>query len=141
MHSHRTCILTIQLAQPIRCYVHWRTQVFKIEGFVCKRFLPFIPLSLLLPPLSFLALVSFLARPKPRIPFLDLSLPQNQTETLATQARIRLSHPFYIYLKLVLCPIEVPKVGLKVFFYWHVTVSDHITPSENAHAFSPFFAA
>ena len=48
--SERTCILTIQLAQPIRCYVHWRTQVFKIEGFV---FLPFIPLSLLLPPLSF----------------------------------------------------------------------------------------
>ena len=38
--SECTCILTVQLAQPIRCYVHWRTQVFKIEGFVCKRFLP-----------------------------------------------------------------------------------------------------
>ena len=34
----------------------------------------------------FLALVSFLARPKPRIPFLGLSLLRNQTETLATQA-------------------------------------------------------
>ena len=33
-----------------------------------------------------LALVSFLARPKPRIPFLGLSLLRNQTETLATQA-------------------------------------------------------
>ena len=32
------------------------------------------------------ALVSFLARPKPRIPFLGLSLLGNQTETLATQA-------------------------------------------------------
>ena len=33
-----------------------------------------------------LALVSFLARPKPRIPFLGLSLLRNQMETLATQA-------------------------------------------------------
>ena len=36
------------------------------------------------PLFHFLALVSFLARPKPRIPFLLL---RNQTETLATQAR------------------------------------------------------
>ena len=35
----------------------------------------------------FLALVSFLARPNPRIPFLGLPLLRNQTETLATQAR------------------------------------------------------
>ena len=34
----------------------------------------------------FLALVSFLARPKPRISFLGLSLLRNSTETLATQA-------------------------------------------------------
>ena len=34
----------------------------------------------------FLARVSFLARPKPRILFLGLSLLPNQTETLATQA-------------------------------------------------------
>ena len=35
---------------------------------------------------SFLALVSFLARSKPKVPFLGLSLLRNQTETLATQA-------------------------------------------------------
>ena len=39
------------------------------------------------PLFHFLALVSFLARPKPRIPFLGLSLLRNSTETLATQAR------------------------------------------------------
>ena len=38
------------------------------------------------PTFIFLALVSFIARPKPRIPFLGLSLLRNQTETLATQA-------------------------------------------------------
>ena len=44
------------------------------------------------PPLSFfLALVSFLARPKPRIPFHGLSLLRNQTETLATQAKLNLN--------------------------------------------------
>ena len=35
---------------------------------------------------SFLALVSFLARSKPNVTFLGLSLFQNQTETLATRA-------------------------------------------------------
>ena len=34
----------------------------------------------------FLALVSFLAQPKAKIPFLSLSLLRNQTEMLATQA-------------------------------------------------------
>ena len=52
--SERTCILTVQLARPIRCYVHWRTQDFKIEGFVCKRFLPSPP-----PPPSFIFWLSF----------------------------------------------------------------------------------
>ena len=52
--SERTCILTVQLAQPIRCYVHWRTQDFKIEGFVCKHFLPSPP-----PPPSFIFWLSF----------------------------------------------------------------------------------
>ena len=33
--------------------------------------------------------VSFLARPKPRISFLGLSLLRNSTETLATQARVK----------------------------------------------------
>ena len=39
-----------------------------------------------LPLFHFLALVSFLAQPKPRILFLGLSLLRNSTETLATQA-------------------------------------------------------
>ena len=38
----------------------------------------------------FLALVSFLARPKPKVPFLGLSSLRNQTETFATQATISL---------------------------------------------------
>ena len=38
------------------------------------------------PLFHFLALVSFLARSKPKVSFLGISLPQNQTETLATQA-------------------------------------------------------
>ena len=42
------------------------------------------------PTFIFLALVSFLARPKPRIPFLGLSLLRNQTETLAAQAKVPL---------------------------------------------------
>ena len=60
-------------------------------------------------------------------------------ETLAKQARITcyIGHPFYMYLKLVLCPVKVPKVGLKVFLYWHEIVSDHISPYQSAHAFSP----
>ena len=43
------------------------------------------------PLFHFLALVSFLARPKPRISFLGLSLLRNSTETLATQAKWHLS--------------------------------------------------
>ena len=39
------------------------------------------------PLFHFLALVSFLARPRPRILFLGLSLLRNSTETLASQAR------------------------------------------------------
>ena len=35
-----------------------------------------------------MALVSFLARPTPKIPFPGLSLIQNQTETLVTQAAV-----------------------------------------------------
>ena len=44
------------------------------------------------------ALVSFLARSKPKVPFLSISLLRNQTETLATQASsgvsLELSDPF-----------------------------------------------
>ena len=43
-----------------------------------------------------MAVVSFLARPKPRIPFLGLSLLRNQTETLATQAKISLNEQYYV---------------------------------------------
>ena len=52
---------------------------------VCLQAFPSFPSPS--PHFHFLALVSFLARPKPRIPFLGLSLLRNQTETLATQAR------------------------------------------------------
>ena len=47
-----THVNIVRLAEPIRRCVRWRTQIFKIEGFFCKRFLPFfLPLSL--PGLSF----------------------------------------------------------------------------------------
>ena len=72
----------------IRRRVRWRTQVFKIEGFVCKRFLPSSPAP---PTFIFLALVSFLARPKSRIPFHGLFLLRNQTETLTTQAKLNVN--------------------------------------------------
>ena len=64
-------------------------QVFKIEEFVRKRFLPSLPPP---PTFIFLALVSLLARPKSRIPFLGLSLLRNQTETLAMQANLTTEH-------------------------------------------------
>ena len=34
-----THVNIVRLTEPIRRCVRWRTQVFKIEGFVCKRFL------------------------------------------------------------------------------------------------------
>ena len=40
--------------------------------------------------INFLALVSFLARSEPKVPFLGLSLLRNQTETLARLARLAL---------------------------------------------------
>ena len=40
------------------------------------------------------ALVSFLARSKPKISFIGLSLLRNQTETLATQARLVMTQLF-----------------------------------------------
>ena len=51
---------------------------------VCLQAFPSFPSPS--PHFHFLALVSFLARPNPRIPFLGLFLLRNQTETLATQA-------------------------------------------------------
>ena len=38
--------------------------------------------------INFLALVSFLARSEPKVPFLGLSLLRNQTETLARLALV-----------------------------------------------------
>ena len=49
-----THVNIVRLAEPIRRCVRWRTQVFKIEGFVCKRFLPSPP-----PPPSFTFWLSF----------------------------------------------------------------------------------
>ena len=49
-----TNVNIVRLAEPIRRCVRWRTQVFKIEGFVCKRFLPSPP-----PPPSFIFWLSF----------------------------------------------------------------------------------
>ena len=51
---------------------------------VCLQAFPSFPFSS--PLLHFLALISFLTRWKPRIPFLSLFLLQSQTETLFTQA-------------------------------------------------------
>ena len=42
-----THVNIVRLAEPIRHCVRWRTHVFKVEQFVCKRFLPSPP------PLSF----------------------------------------------------------------------------------------
>ena len=63
---------------------------------VCLQAFPSFPSPS--PHFHFFALVSFLARPKPRIPFLCLSLLRNQTETLATQTiwslKTRCKHKF-----------------------------------------------
>ena len=53
--------------------------------------LKIFPSVLPLPLFHFSALVSFLERPKPKIPFLRLSLLRSQTETLATRANIELT--------------------------------------------------
>ena len=53
--------------------------------------LKIFPSVLPLPLFHFSALVSFLERPKPKKPFLCLSLLRSQTETLATQANIELT--------------------------------------------------
>ena len=76
-----THVNIVRLAEPIRHCVRWRTQVFKIKGFVLQAF-PFFPSPC--PLFNFLVLVSFYARSKPKVPFLL----RNQTETLATQATI-----------------------------------------------------
>ena len=54
---------------------------------VCLQAFPSFPSPS--PLFHFLALVSFLARSKPKVPFLGISLLRNQTETLDTQASLR----------------------------------------------------
>ena len=53
-------------------------------GVCLKEFLSFLPL----PIFHFLALVLYLALPKPKIPFLGLSLLRNMTKTLASQLNL-----------------------------------------------------
>ena len=74
-----TCMSTLW-ALPNHSYVMGNLYRLKI-----------FPSVLPLPLFHFSALVSFLARPKPKIPFLCLSLLRNQTETLATQANVELT--------------------------------------------------
>ena len=76
-----THVNIVQLAEPISryMYVHWRMQVFKIEGFVCKHFLSSPPPS----PVSSIWLLFFshMARESG-----SSGLSLLRTETLATQA-------------------------------------------------------
>ena len=74
-----TCMSTLW-ALPNHSYVMGNLYRLKI-----------FPSVLPLPLFHFSALVSFLERPKPKKPFLCLSLLRSQTETLATQANIELT--------------------------------------------------
>ena len=76
-----THVNIVRLAEPIRHCVRWRTRGVSLQSL--QAFPSFASPS---PLFHFLALVSFLARSKPKIPFLGLSLLRNLTETLATQA-------------------------------------------------------
>ena len=58
-----THVNIVRLAEPFRRCIRWRTQVFKIEGFVCKRFFPSFPSPSPSPLFHFLALFSFLVWP------------------------------------------------------------------------------
>ena len=74
--------LTSRANQALRSLVN---AGFQNQG-VCLQAFPSSPFPSPSPHFHFLALVSFLVRPKPRIPFLGLSLLRNETEMLATQA-------------------------------------------------------
>ena len=71
------------------------------------------------PLFHFLALVSFLARPKPRISFLALSLLRNSTETLATQAnRTRAARLFdFEITRMISDQIALHSVQLPLFIW------------------------
>ena len=131
-----THVIIVWLTEPIRRCVHWWTQVFKIEGFVCKHFLPSLPPS-------FIFWLSFhFSRGQNRescfwVFLCSKTKWKHLLRRLESQwCYIGFLSPF-MYLKLVLCTIKVPKVRLKVFLYWQVIVSDHISPYQSAHAFSP----
>ena len=53
------------------------------------------------------ALVSFLARSKPKVPFLSISLLRNQTETLATQAIAKLMQGLLFSLRAILLILTI----------------------------------
>ena len=75
-----THVNKIRLSQPIASSVRWRTEVFKIQGFVCKRFLPSPA------PFPFLAQHHFSRGQNSENPVSLFSLLPSPTETLATQA-------------------------------------------------------
>ena len=103
----------VRLAEPISRCVPWRTQVFKIKGFVCKRFLPS-------PPPSFNFWLSFhFSRGQT-----GLSLLRNQIEMLATQAKIYLFFftkkvplPYTFYWQMVACSVGFFRVGESLFMF------------------------
>ena len=55
---------------------------------------------------NFLALVSFLARSEPKVPFLGLSLLRNQTETLARLARLKTDKLHFGWI----APVQPPRL-------------------------------
>ena len=79
---------------------------------VCLQAFPSFPSPS--PLFHFLALVSFLAQSKPKVPFLGISLLWNQTETLATQA----IHKSWIHNKFIIfknIPTSVLVLSLPMF--------------------------
>ena len=134
-----THVIIVWLTKPIRRCVHC------VQNWgVCLQAFPSFPSPLF----HFLALVSFLAWPKPRILFLGLSLLQNQMETLATQARIAmmlywLSQPFYVF-ETSIVHYQSSKGQVKgLFILRRDSIRPYLTISERtciltAHAFSLF---
>ena len=79
-----------------------------------NRFLPSPPFPLF----YCLALVSFLALSKPKISFLGVSLLRNQTETLGTQAKMRLKNVFVSNHKVISAKRPGLKMGVKNDIFW-----------------------
>ena len=99
---------TSQANQALRSLVN---AGFQNRG-VCLQAFPSFPSPS--PLFHFLALVSFLAQSKPKVPFLGISLLWNQTETLATQA----IHKSWIHNKFIIfknIPTSVLVLSLPMF--------------------------